>query len=685
MILFIQRFLPLTRIQRHFIHLPTATWTVLLLAILLLTACSRLPFVGDDAQEPVSASVTFANPIIESSQPSVNLAASMRSLQGKILFKSNRDGAERLYMMDADGSNVTPLAQATLYDQAAQLESFSPSRQRQVIVQRFGDGQYLFVRELGTEIKQQITGGPWAYYAPAWGPKGQQIAYVTEIEGRPFVHLVNLENEETSFVLSPSVGETSHPSWSPEGDRLALTVDIGEQRQIWITTFDGSQPQILSTGNYDDWDPIWIKAADANLAAEPSNPTEQIGVGWSVDRCRVRIEAVDRFNGGVPIERIQVVTSAGIAFDSGPVSVRDFRETVVLDLVPGTYAAELRIWNSDQHKEQPLILSNTLFCISEAPTATVIATPTIFVIEPTPEPSDVFDAATRVAQGQRAQTGQLPIGAVVATTTPQPVVITNTPTPENVATRAYEIAFATAKAVTTGTATPLPSWWIIATPTPTDTSTPLPTHTPVSVPWAPRGVLAETPQPTPTQPVPSSLQGKILFQSDRDGQSEIYAMNPDGSDIQKLTADWPYEQAIAVDTVSSDGVFRVFVARDSRSFQVFYHDAQFNVDERVSLLGAGDAWDPAIDTSGWRVAFVSNEAGNDELYVVNRDGSELLRLTQNDWEWDRHPSWSPDGSEIVFWSNRDGRKQLYVISQDGSNLRRISDGFGNDWDPVWVK
>ncbi len=685
MIPFIQRFLPLTRIQRHFIHLPTATWAALLLAALLLAACSRLPFVGDDTQEPASASVTLANPLIESSQPSVNLAASMRSLQGKLLFKSNRDGAERLYMMDADGSNVTPLAQATLYDQAAQLESFSPSRQRQVIVQRFGDGQYLFVRELGTEIKQQITGGPWAYYAPAWGPKGQQIAYVTEIEGRPFVHLVNLEDEETSFVLSPSVGETSHPSWSPEGDRLALTVDTGEQRQIWITTFDGSQPQILSVGDYDDWDPIWIKAADANTAAEPSNPNEQIGVGWSVDRCRVRIEAVDRFNGGVSIERIQIVTSAGIAFDSGPLSVRDFRETVVLDLVPGTYAAELRIWNSDQHKEQPLTLSNTLFCLSETPTVTPIATPTIFVVEPTPEPSDVFDAATRVAQGQRAQTGQLPIGAVVATTTPQPVVITNTPTPENVATRAYEIAFATAKAVTTGTATPLPSWWIIATPTPTDTSTPLPTHTPVSVPWAPRGVLAETPQPTPTQPVPSSLQGKILFQSDRDGQSEIYAMNPDGSDIQKLTAPWPYEQAIAVDTLSRDGVFRVFVARDSRSFQVFYHDAQFNVDERVSLLGAGDAWDPAIDTTGWRVAFVSNEAGNDELYVVNRDGSELLRLTQNDWEWDRHPSWSPDGSEIVFWSNRDGRKQLYVISPDGSNLRRISDGFGNDWDPVWVK
>lgn len=654
-----------------------------MLAVLLLAACSRLPFGGDDAQEPVSASVTFANPVVNVPDESVNLASLLRSLQGKILFKSNRDGAERLYMMDADGSNVVPLAQATLYAQAIQLESFSPSRHKQVIVQRFGDGQYLFVRELGTEIKQQITGGPWAYYAPVWGPKGQQIAYVTEIEGRPFVHLVNLENEKTSFALSPSVGETSHPSWSPEGDRLALTVNTGEQRQIWIANLDGTQPQILSQGDYDDWDPVWIKVTDASAA--PASPAEQIGVGWTVDRCRVRIEAVDRSNGSVPIERIQIVTSAGIAFDSGPISARDFRETVVLDLVSGTYMAELRIWNSDQHKEKPLTLSNTLFCLSETPTATDVATPTVLVVEPTPEPADVFDAATRVAQGQRAQTGQLPIGAVVATTTPQPVIITNTPTPENVATRVYEIAFATARAVTTGTPTPLPPWWITATPTPTDTATPLPTNTPISVPWAPRGVLAATPQPTPTQPVPSALQGKILFQSDRDGRTEIFAINPDGSDIQKLTAPWPYEQALSVDTLSRDGVFRVFVARDSRSFQVFYHDAQFNVDARVSLLGAGDAWDPAIDTSGWRVAFVSNEAGNDELYVVNRDGSELVRLTQNDWEWDRHPSWSPDGSEIVFWSNRDGRKQLYIISPDGSNLRRLSDGFGNDWDPVWVK
>ncbi|MEZ4639996.1 MAG: hypothetical protein R2856_34410 [Caldilineaceae bacterium] len=613
-------------------------------------------------------------------------AGTLQSLQGKILFKSNRDGRVAIYVMDADGGNVERFNQETLYEQAAGLESFSPSRTEQVIIQRFGAGQYLFLRELGTEIKQQLTGGPWSYYAPAWGPDGKQIAYVAEIEGKPFVNLVNLDDGKTSVVLPPSVGVTSHPSWSPNGGQLAMTVQSGEHRQIWVADSNGANPRNLSNDAYDNWDPIWIKAFSSDTVDSPlADPAEQIGLGWSVDQCLVRVEAVDRQNGATPIQRVQILTNAGTNFDSGPISVRDFRETIVLNLPPGTHRVEVRVWNADYYQAQPLILQDILFCLAETATPTAMPTPTAYVVEPTAEPANVFEAATRVAQGERPRTGVLPIGAMIATNTPQPVVITNTPTPETTETREFQAALSTAIAVTTGTPTPLPPWWVTATPTPTDTPTPFPTSTPVSVPWAPRGTLFETPQPTPTQPVPPTLTGKILFQSDRDGRTEFYAMNPDGSDIQKLTAEWPYEQAIDTDVLSGDGNYRVFVRRDTRSFQIFFHDAQFNADVWLTKLGAGDAWDPAIDLSGWQVAFVSNEPGNDELYVINRDGSGLRRLTQNEWEWDRHPSWSPDGSEIVFWSNRDGRKQLYIVAPDGSNLRRISDGFGNDWDPVWVK
>ncbi|MCB0158245.1 MAG: PD40 domain-containing protein, partial [Caldilineaceae bacterium] len=58
----------------------------------------------------------------------------------------------------------------------------------------------------------------------------------------------------------------------------------------------------------------------------------------------------------------------------------------------------------------------------------------------------------------------------------------------------------------------------------------------------------------------------------------------------------------------------------------------------------------------------------------------------NDWEWDNHPSFSPDGSQIVFMSNRNsGRRQLWIMDADGGNQRQLADFPFEAWDPVWVK
>ena len=72
-----------------------------------------------------------------------------------------------------------------------------------------------------------------------------------------------------------------------------------------------------------------------------------------------------------------------------------------------------------------------------------------------------------------------------------------------------------------------------------------------------------------------------------------------------------------------------------------------------------------------RLAFISNRDGNSEIYVMNRDGSNLTRLTNNQ-TIDSTPTWSPSGTQIAFTSERTGTPQIYVIGADGSGLRRIS-------------
>jgi TolB protein len=78
--------------------------------------------------------------------------------------------------------------------------------------------------------------------------------------------------------------------------------------------------------------------------------------------------------------------------------------------------------------------------------------------------------------------------------------------------------------------------------------------------------------------------------------------------------------------------------------------------------------------------------GSDDIFTVSPQGDNKQRLTFNIWEWDKHPSFSPDGSFIVFWSNQtSGRQQLWIMNADGSDRRILLDSPYNDWDPVWIK
>ena len=83
-----------------------------------------------------------------------------------------------------------------------------------------------------------------------------------------------------------------------------------------------------------------------------------------------------------------------------------------------------------------------------------------------------------------------------------------------------------------------------------------------------------------------------------------------------------------------------------------------------------------------QIAFGSTRDGNPEIYVMDADGNNQIRLTYH-WEMDIQPSWSPDGSRIAFASNRNGGNfQIYVMDSNGKNVRRLTAGI-NDRNPAW--
>ena len=83
-----------------------------------------------------------------------------------------------------------------------------------------------------------------------------------------------------------------------------------------------------------------------------------------------------------------------------------------------------------------------------------------------------------------------------------------------------------------------------------------------------------------------------------------------------------------------------------------------------------------------RIAYVSDENGNFDIYVANIDGSDRLQLTES-WFGDWRPVWSPDGSRIVFHSRRDGNWEIYIMAANGENKVNISNNSADDSFPNW--
>jgi hypothetical protein len=168
---------------------------------------------------------------------------------------------------------------------------------------------------------------------------------------------------------------------------------------------------------------------------------------------------------------------------------------------------------------------------------------------------------------------------------------------------------------------------------PTDTFVPptiTPTATSTNLPPAPTSTSTST---QPVQPPINNL-GLLAFESNRDGNPEIYILNTNGFVITRVTID------TAVDTQP--------------------------------------AWSP----DGTRLAFVSNRNGNNDIFIVNADGTAVTNLTNNPAD-DQHPSWSIDGQWIAFSTNRDGNQEIYITRTDGLETINLSNNPSEDYQPYW--
>ena len=83
-----------------------------------------------------------------------------------------------------------------------------------------------------------------------------------------------------------------------------------------------------------------------------------------------------------------------------------------------------------------------------------------------------------------------------------------------------------------------------------------------------------------------------------------------------------------------------------------------------------------------KIAFVSDREGNKDIYIMDTDGSNVARLTDNSAD-DYSPYWSPGGNRIMFLSDRNDRTGLYVMNADGSNVTLLLGDAGGSGSFRW--
>ena len=194
--------------------------------------------------------------------------------QAQIAFFSRRDGNPEIYVMDADGSNQRRLTNHPDKDWAP---SWSPDGKRIVffsnrdghvhVIHGWSTSE-IYVMDADGGNPQNLTNNPGDDRDPSWSPDGKRIAFSSARDrDNPqnyeiYVMGTDGGNEQK---LTENPNEDQHPSWSPDGKHIVFSSDrkghfIGEfgiTSEIYVMDADGDNQQRLTENRQNDWHPSW--------------------------------------------------------------------------------------------------------------------------------------------------------------------------------------------------------------------------------------------------------------------------------------------------------------------------------------------------------------------------------------------------------------------------------------------
>jgi ABC-type sugar transport system substrate-binding protein len=165
-----------------------------------------------------------------------------------------------------------------------------------------------------------------------------------------------------------------------------------------------------------------------------------------------------------------------------------------------------------------------------------------------------------------------------------------------------------------------------------------------------------------------SIPCQIAFDTDREGNREIYVMDPDGSNLKNLTNNEGQDEN---PVWSPDGKQIAFVSnrKNDKEGGQFIYIMNFDGSDVRQLTKENESQWPDWSPDGKMITYTFKG----DIFAVNADGSgEAVNLTNSPVE-DSQSVWSPDSRLITWLSGKQGSQNVFVMNADGSNVRQITD------------
>lgn len=294
----------------------------------------------------------------------------------KLLFDSERDGNKEIYVMDADGGNQVRLTRNNETDSAT---SWSPDGSQIAFASNRGNGSYnydIYVMSADGSNVRKIVDDPEYDAEPKWSPDGKKMLFVTGRTGNFDLYETNIDGTGQRNLTADYNKNDGAGAWSLDGKSITFVRNLQGKEQIFLMSADGSNPIRVTNNTSNNGHPalspdgsklafesdrdgnfeLYVMSVDGELAQLTDDPADDLDPDWSPDGSKIAFSSnrdgmhhIYVVNGDGS-SLVQVTNSK--ADDSEPAWSRDGKRIAFVRAIEGN--TEIYVVNADGSNETRL-------------------------------------------------------------------------------------------------------------------------------------------------------------------------------------------------------------------------------------------------------------------------------------------------------------------------------------------